>query len=83
MKRKNTSTALVHVVTRVGKEMYRRRGGMAYFLSEAKLQKWMLQKKIIGYGTYLINVNKRLIVQVLLPNQIRSWVFQKFARKSV
>ena len=77
----NISENLVNV--RVGKEMYQRRGGMKYFKSEAKLQKWMRQKKIIGFGTFMINVNKRLIVQVLLPNRIRGWVFQKFARKPV
>lgn len=77
----NLPETLVNV--RVGKEMYRRRGGMRYFKSEAKLQKWMLNNKIIGFGTYAVNVAKRLIVQVLLPNRIRSWVFQKFARKSV
>ena len=77
----NIPENLVNV--RVGKEMYQRRGGMKYFKSEAKLQKWMLDHKVIGFGTYVVNVAKRLIVQVLLPNQLRSWVFQKFARKSV
>jgi len=77
----NIPEPLVNV--RVGKEMYQRRGGMKYFKSEAKLQKWMLQKKIIGFVTFMINVNKRLIVQVLLPNRLRGWVFQKFARKPV
>lgn len=77
----NVDAPLVNV--RVGKEMYQRRGGMKYFKSEAKLQKWMLQHKVIGLGTYAINVLKRLIVQVLLPNRIRGWVFHKFARKPV
>ena len=77
----NLSDILVNV--RVGKEMYQRRGGWKYFASEAKLQNWMLQHKMIGLGTYIINVIKRLIVQVLLPNRLRSWVFQKFARKQV
>ena len=77
----NISESLVNV--RVGREMYQRRGGMKYFESEARLQKWMLQHKVINFGTYLINVTKRLIVQVLLPNRIRGWVFQKFARKPV
>ena len=58
----NTGDVLVNV--RVGKEMYKRRGGMKYFKSEAKLQKYMLDNKIIGFGTYLVNVTKRLIVQV-------------------
>jgi hypothetical protein len=77
----NIQEPLVNV--RVGKEMYQRRGGLKYFQSEAKLQRWMLQNKVIGFGTYAVNVAKRLIVQVLLPNRIRGWVFQKFARKPV
>ena len=40
----------------------------------------MLQHKVIGLGSYCVNVAKRLIVQVLLPNRIRGWVFRKFAR---
>lgn len=75
----NIPEDLVNV--RVGKEMYQRRGGIEYFRSEAKLQKFMLQKKIIGFGTYVSNVAKRLIVQVLLPNKIRGFVFKKFARE--
>lgn len=77
----NVDGVLVDV--RVGKEMYQRRGGRKYFKSEAKLQKFMLKNKIIGFGTYFMNVTKRWIVQVLLPNRLRGWVFQKFARKSV
>lgn len=42
----NTGTVLVNV--RVGKEMYRRRCGMKYFNSEAKLQKYMLERRVIG-----------------------------------
>lgn len=75
----NTGTVLVNV--RVGDEMYNRRGGIEYFKSEAKLQKYMLDNRIIGFSTYLINVLKRLIVQVLLPNKLRGWVFKKFARE--
>lgn len=71
------------VYARVGKEMYRRRGGVKYFKSEAKLQGFMLKNKVISFPRYMINVNKRLIVQVLLPNKLRGWVFKKFARKTV
>lgn len=79
MKFANVQEPLVNV--RVGKEMYQRRGGRKYFASEAKLQKYMLKNGVIGFGTYFMNVSKRLIVQVLLPNKIRGWVFKKFARK--
>ncbi len=77
----NVPENLVNV--RVGKEMYNRRGGWKYFKSEAKLQGYMQKHKFIGWGTYLVNVTKRFIVQVLLPNRLRGWVFKKFAREKV
>ena len=77
----NLPDYLVNV--RVGKEMYQRRGGKKYFMSEAKLQKYMLDNKIISFPTFMVNVGERLVVQILLPNKLRSWVFKKFARKTV
>ena len=77
----NIPESLVNV--RIGKDMYQRRGGWKYFSSEARLQKYMLNMQIIDFGTCFINITKRFIVQVLLPNRIRGWVFQKFARKRV
>lgn len=70
----------VLVKVRVGKEMYQRRGSVKYFKSEAKLQKYMLDNKIINFPLYVTNVLKRLVVQVLLPNRLRGWVFKKMAR---
>lgn len=75
---RNVEDVLVNV--RVGKEMYQRRGGVKYFKSEAKLQKYMFDNKIIGFPRYLINVTERLILQVLMPNKMRSFIFQKLAR---
>ena len=77
----NVEADVVNV--RVGAEMYRRRGGWRYFKSERSLQRYMRKHGIIGFGTYFVNVTKRFIVQVLLPNRLRGWVFKKFARKSV
>lgn len=74
----NTGTTLVNA--RVGKEMYKRRGGKEYFKSEKKLQKFMLDKKIIGRWTYFSNVTKRFVVQRLLPNFLRGIVFRRIAR---
>ncbi len=75
----NIQHNLVNV--RVGRAMYNRRGGLKYFKSEAALQKLMLQEKIITPAKYFSNVTKRWIVQVLLPNTVRGWIFRKFARK--
>lgn len=75
----NIQENLVNV--RVGEEMYQRRGGMRYFKSEAKLQKYMWKNGIISFPKYSFNVLLRLILQVLMPNSIRGWVFKTFARK--
>ena len=74
----NVVDNLVNV--RVGKEMYQRRGGWKYFKSEAKLQSFMLKKGVINLPRYLINVSERLILQVLVPNKVRGFLFQKLAR---
>jgi glycosyltransferase involved in cell wall biosynthesis len=76
---KNLSDNLVNV--RGGTEMYRRRGGWKYFKSEAKLQSYMLNKKMIGFSKYFFNVVIRLVVQVLMPNRMRGYVFSKLFRK--
>ncbi len=75
----NVDDVLVNV--RVGEDMYNRRGGLKYYRSEKKLQKFMLKNKVIGVMTYLTNITKRFIVQVLMPNKIRGFIFKKFARK--
>lgn len=79
MKFANVEDVLVNV--RVGKDMYQRRGGWKYFVSEMRLQKFMLKNKVVGLHTFAVNVSKRFIVQVLLPNRLRGWVFQQFARE--
>ena len=76
----NTGTVLVNV--RVGKEMYQRRGGWKYFVSETKLQHYMLKNNIIGLFTFFCNVAKRFIVQIAMPDKIREWFFCRFARTS-
>lgn len=74
----NTGTILVNA--RVGEDMYKRRGGKQYFKSEMFLQKYMLKNGIINLPTFVLNSSKRFVVQMLLPNAIREWVFKTFAR---
>lgn len=78
---KNLKDVLVDV--RVGADMYHRRGGVEYFKSEVKLQKFMLANKIITKTQYLLNVAVRLIVQVLSPNWLRGFMFRKIFRKKI
>lgn len=75
----NLEDILVHV--RVGDDMYKRRGGYAYFISEKNIQKLMLDKKMINLYRYFVNVVERLVVQIFMPNSIRKFVFRVLARK--
>lgn len=79
MKFANLPDNLVNV--RVGEEMYQRRGGMRYFKSEAKLQRYMFKHGIISLPQYIYNVAGRFAVQVVMPNKVRSFVFQKLFRR--
>lgn len=74
----NIPENLVNV--RVGNEMYQRRGGWKYFKSEAGIQKYMKDNKMIGLVRYMINVCERFVLQVLMPNWLRGFLFQKLAR---
>lgn len=75
----NLPDTLVNV--RVGKDMYARRGGWRYFKSEARLQGYMLSHKVISYPRYIFNTSIRFLVQVLLPNNIRGFLFKILFRK--
>ena len=77
----NLEDVLVNV--RVGYDMYARRGGWQYFKSEAKLQKYMWQHRLIGLPRFVFNIAVRWGVQVVLPNWVRGFVFQKLFRKKV
>jgi len=78
---KNLKDSLVLV--RVGNEMYQRRGGFKYFKSEAKLQKYMKNEGINNGIIYGYNVLIRFILQVLMPNKLRGFIFKKFARVKI
>lgn len=80
MKFANVPEILVNV--RVGKDMYKRRGGWKYFKSEARIQWLLLQKNLVSYPRYFYNILLRLCLQVLMPNWLRGFVFKSFAREN-
>lgn len=75
----NLPETLVYV--RVGEEMYQRRGGWRYFKSERGIQRYMWEHRLIAFPRYCYNVFIRFIVQVVMPNRLRGWVFRTFARE--
>ena len=75
----NIPDVLVNV--RSGVDQYARRGGRKYFNSEISLKKLMLDEGLITTQQFVINYIERFILQLLLPNHLRGWVYRKFARK--
>jgi len=74
----NVPEVLVNV--RVGKDMYKRRGGWKYFKSESKIQCLMFRNNLISFFRCFYNIMIRFCFQLLMPNWLRSVVFKKFAR---
>lgn len=71
----------VAVNVRSGADQYARRGGKKYFDSEIGIKKLMLENGIISKKEYYINYMERFIIQRMMPNSVRGWVFRTFARK--
>lgn len=70
----------VAVNVRSGADQYARRGGKKYFDSEISIKKLMLKNGIISRKEYILNYVERFIIQLMLPNSVRGWVFRTFAR---
>ncbi len=71
----------VVVNVRSGGDQYARRGGRKYFDSEIGIKQLMLKEGMITKAQFAVNYVERFIVQLMLPNSLRGWVFRKFARK--
>lgn len=73
----------ITVDARVNELFYNRRGGLKYFLSEVRLQKYMLKNGIISMGLYLTNISIRFAIQVVMPPKIRGSLFQLLFRNKL
>tara|TARA_B110000908_G_C10164640_1_gene407756 strand:+ start:175 stop:996 length:822 start_codon:yes stop_codon:yes gene_type:complete len=74
----NLSETLVKF--RIDLNMYIRRGGLKYFMSECKIQNLMREKGLITFYRFTLNIIIRFIIQILLPPKARKLIFLKFAR---
>lgn len=74
----NVPNTLVNV--RSGADQYARRGGRKYYESERGIKKLQLENKMISRYEYHYFVIQRYIVQILMPNWLRGWVFRTLAR---
>ena len=71
------------VDVRINEAFYNRRGGWRYFLSEFRLQKIMYKHSIISFMRFVFNSLVRFVLQVVLTDSIRGFIFKKLFRKKV
>ena len=76
----NIPEYLVNV--RADEEMFARRGGRQYLKQDYRFQKFMLKTGFISVLEFLCNVIIRSIVR-LIPNDFRTYIYNKFLRKMV
>ncbi len=72
-KAKNIDDYLVYA--RIGKNMFERRGGFAYFRKYKKARKRVYATGYISWWDYVYTLSIQLIV-ALLPNSLRAWIFK-------
>lgn len=75
----NVPETVVNV--RVGDEMSARRGGMRYFKSEYRMQKFLYDKKLINAGQFAYNVLLRFGGEILITDSMRTRLFCLFRKK--
>lgn len=67
---------------RAGSDMYKRRGGWKYFLSQRKMLCYMYQSEFITYSQYLMGTFIRFGV-AMAPNNFRSFIFNNILRRKL
>ena len=70
----------VLVTASVDSNTYKRRGGFRYFISEIKIQTLMLKHNITTLPIYVMSIIIRILVQLIIPNKLRKWLFLKYFR---
>lgn len=68
-------------IVRANAGMYSRRGGIAYFQNTWRIERFLLDQKIISLWQFCKNVAIRFAGTVLLPPELRRVVFVHFLRK--
>lgn len=76
---KNIPDIVVNV--RSGRDQFARRGGWKFFKSEVRMFWFMYKNKLISFGYFLYICAIRGTVQFLMPNSLRTWVYQHCLRK--
>lgn len=67
------------VDVRTGREMYRRRGGFDYAVTEYRFQRELLERGFTSLGEFVANIAVRVPIR-LLPTEARELVYERFLR---
>lgn len=70
------------VYFRTTEDTYRRRGGLKYIKAEYKIQKKLLELKLINRLEFTFNILSKSVVRIL-PNSLRKIIYLKLLRKKV
>ena len=71
----------VVVNVRSGRDQIARRGGLRFYKSVVRVFWYMYRHGLISFGYFLYICTVRGIVQVLMPNKLRTWVYLHLLRK--
>ena len=71
----------VVVNVRSGKDQIARRGGLRFYKSVVRVFWYMYRHGLISFGYFLYICTVRGIVQLLMPNRLRTWVYLHLLRK--
>ena len=74
----NIPQTLVNV--RSGYDQFARRGGVKYFKDVLAFNRWMHRQGIISFARMSYNITVRGVVQLLLPNRLRTMIYKKVLR---
>ena len=74
----NLSDILISV--RANKNQFARRGGLKYAKQDIKFQKFLYSIGFINYYEFIRNMLMRRIVRII-PNEMRTFLYQKFLRR--
>ena len=69
-------------LVRINEDTFYRRGGKKYYNSERDLFKFMLNNNVITKREYRNSCFLRFVIQVLMPNWLRKFVFLKMMRQN-
>lgn len=69
------------VNVRSGRNQFARRGGMAYFKDVLAFNRWMKDHHLISLPRMIYNILVRGCVQFLMPNSLRTWIYQHLLRQ--